>query len=70
MLNDKKNKSASGNYTIGMGEIKEVYDALVLPLKYIMEQIEYLKFTFKGKEYKVTFFFGADMKFLLEVLHR
>jgi len=67
LLNDKKNKSASGNYTIGMGEIKEVYDALVLPLKYIMEQIEYLKFTFKGKEYKVTFFFGADMKFLLEV---
>ena len=67
LINDEKNKSSSGNYTIGMGEIEESYDALVNPLNYIMDQMRDLKIVFKNKTFNISYFFGADMKFLLLV---
>jgi hypothetical protein len=67
-LEDNKHKSVFGNYTIGVGEIKEQYGALTDPFKFIMDSIRELKrYYFNGRFYEVDYFFGADMKFLLEV---
>ncbi len=67
-LNNNKHKSVFGNYTLGVGEIKEAYGCLKDPLNFIMSSVkEFDKYYFNGIVYKVDYFFGADMKFLLEV---
>jgi hypothetical protein len=60
--------SYSGNYCIGVGQIQEKYDCLKEPMYYMFDSIKDFKtFIFKNIEYKIEYFFSADLKFLLEV---
>ena len=68
ILSESKCKSKKGNYTIGVGEIEEKYGVLQEPFGYLMDQIDLLNsIVYKNNLFTISFYFGADLKFLLEV---
>lgn len=69
-LNDTKNcKTASGNYSIGIWEIEnEDYSHLKHCLQLIINNLEAkTSIELNGVEFKLEFYFGGDMKFLLNI---
>ena len=68
ILNETRCKSKKGNYTLGIGEIEEKYGVLQEPFGYLMDQINSLNcIVYKDNLYSISFYFGADLKFLLEI---
>lgn len=67
-LKEENCKSSSGTYTIGIAKFNEKYDDLKPACEYIDEIIgENKEFEYKEHLFKIEYFLGADLKFILEV---
>jgi hypothetical protein len=69
LMDFRRCTSASGNYSLGIFEIKETYEELKISLKEILENLRNLKeVKLLDEVYRIDFYLGGDMKFISLVL--